>query len=56
MALNLVPDTRAGRVFLYDGRWQVTSRHVQPPPAVSLYVPHFATCVNASQFRKGGRR
>lgn len=53
MPVNAVADSRAGRVFFFDGKWRVTSKHVQPPPATSLYVSHFATCPNASQFRKG---
>lgn len=56
MPLNPVADSRAGTVFFFDGKWQVTSRHVQPPAATSLYVSHFATCTQASRFRKGGRR
>jgi hypothetical protein len=53
MPLNAIADSQNGRVFFFAGKWQVTSRHVQPPPATSLYVPHFATCPNASNFRKG---
>lgn len=56
MPLNPVADSRAGTVFFYDDRWQVTSRHVQPPAATSLYVCHFATCSKARDFRNRGRR
>lgn len=56
MPLNPVADSRAGSVFFYDGKWQVTSRHVQAPAATSVYVSHFATCSKASTFRRGGRR
>ena len=57
MPLNPTADMQQGRVFFHNGAWQVTSRHVQPPPAVALYVPHFVTCVNAATFRKStGRR
>lgn len=56
MPLNPVADSRAGTVFLFGDEWRVTSRHVQPPPATSLYVSHFATCSKAASFRKGGRR
>lgn len=43
-----------GRVFFHDGGWHVTSRTVQPPLAVSLFVPHFVTCPAAASFRKSG--
>jgi len=56
MQLNSIGDSRAGRVFFHAGKWQVASRTVQPPPATTLYVPHFATCPNASQFRGKGRK
>ncbi len=52
MPLNSIGDSRAGRVFFAAGKWQVTSRQVQAPPATTLFVPHFATCPQASKFRK----
>jgi hypothetical protein len=56
MPINPVADSQAGTVFFFDGKWQVTSRHVHAPAATSLYVSHFATCSKASTFRRGGRR
>lgn len=42
--INMTADPN-GRVFWFGKGWHARSRHLSPPAAVSLYVPHFSTCI-----------